>query len=61
MIHQTIDKLLRYQKSANFSQFKRAEPVFTFVYELASLEENELYHLSLAREPRGAAAKDLPD
>eukprot|EP01128_Nolandella_sp_AFSM9_P006722 TRINITY_DN3523_c0_g1_i1.p1 TRINITY_DN3523_c0_g1~~TRINITY_DN3523_c0_g1_i1.p1 ORF type:complete len:1339 (+),score=367.76 TRINITY_DN3523_c0_g1_i1:157-4173(+) len=59
MIHKTIDRLLRYQGSLDYSYINRAEPIFTFVYELASLNENELYHLSLAREPRGAILKDI--
>lgn len=48
LTRQTIDQLLRYQKSANYASLKRVEPVFTFVYELASLEENGLLSFGLS-------------
>jgi hypothetical protein len=60
MIYKTIHQLLRFQTSAEYiKNIKRVEPAYTFLYELCALDENVLYALSLEREPRGAAAKDI--
>jgi len=60
MIYKSIDALLRYQNSADYASIAKAEPLYTFLYELPTLDENALYSLSLEREPRGAVSKDLP-
>jgi len=60
MIFKTIHQLLRFQTSAEYlKNLKKAEPTYTFLYELPTLDENVLYAISLEREPRGAAAKDV--
>jgi len=53
MIYRAIDQLRKYQTSAKFNVEKR-EPMFSFLYELAVLTEEELYQLSMNREPRDA-------
>lgn len=55
MIYRAIDQLRKYQTSAKFNITKH-EPIHTFLYELPVLSEEELYSLSMLREPRDAPA-----
>eukprot|EP01125_Pyxidicula_operculata_P020760 TRINITY_DN7762_c0_g1_i1.p1 TRINITY_DN7762_c0_g1~~TRINITY_DN7762_c0_g1_i1.p1 ORF type:complete len:1452 (+),score=359.51 TRINITY_DN7762_c0_g1_i1:18-4373(+) len=53
MLYKAIDELLKFQIfSSDFSKIPRKEPVFTFLFELAVLDEEDLYKLSLEREPK---------
>jgi len=53
MVYKAIHELLQYQTKARFGNLiGRKEPVFTFLFELPFLGEEELYKLSLEREPR---------
>jgi len=54
LISNSIYDLLRYQESSSTTDIKRIEPLYTFLYELPSLNEKELYQLSLDVEPREA-------
>jgi len=58
MIYRTLDQLRKYQTSAKFD-LKRQDPVFTFLFELPVLAEEELYQLSLIREPRDISAPPI--
>jgi len=53
MIYRAIDQIRKYQTSAKFNIEKR-EPMYSFLHELAILTEEELYQLSMNREPRDA-------
>jgi len=57
LIMRTIKQLLQYQASRFDLQPK--EPLYSFLYAVASLNEKELYELSLEREPRDSQLKDL--
>ena len=50
-----IDSMMDHQ-NVSFRGTKR-EPIFTFLYELPGLPEDELYELSLEREPRAENTK----
>ena len=54
-----INNLLKYQKNLSKYDLSRKEPQFTFLYELQFLHEDDLYHLSLEREPRDCDVKDV--
>jgi len=53
MIYRAIDQIRKYQTSAKYNIEKR-EPIFSFLFDLAVLTEEELYQLSCVREPRDA-------
>jgi len=55
LIYTNIQKLLHYQSTPH-QECSASSPIYNFLLELARLDENELYALSLEREPRGAAA-----
>jgi hypothetical protein len=59
MIYSSINNLLKYQKNASKYDLSRKEPQFTFLFELQILHEDDLYHLSLTREPRECELKDV--
>jgi len=50
--------LLGHQKMENI-KISSKDPLYTFLEALPALSENELYQLSLEREPRGCDAKDV--
>ena len=58
LIMRTIKQLLANQSSKSFDLAPK-EPLFTFLYAVPSLNEKELYELSLEREPRDSQMKDL--
>jgi len=53
MIYRAIDQLLKYKTSAKFN-IQKHDPIYTFLYELPVLPEEDLYQLSMMREPRDA-------
>jgi len=59
LIHTNIRKLLQFQNTiSNFGV--EAGPLYSMLFELGRLEENDLYTLSLEREPRNTTdAKSL--
>lgn len=50
LIAKIIGQISLYQQNGFF--FPTVEPIYTFLFELPSLEERELYDLSLLREPK---------
>ena len=52
MIYRQIDAFQKFQINANFSSIEKEDPIYTFLFELPILLEEELYALSLDREPR---------
>lgn len=59
MIYTSIQKLLQYKTGTTRYTMSRAEPIFTFLFELPTLSESSLYEISLEREPKNALAKDI--
>jgi len=52
MIYRQISSFRKFQQDANFREIEKEDPIYTFLYELPTLSEEELYALSLDREPR---------
>jgi len=52
MIYRAIEEALQFQKNSDFGKIHKTDPLFTFLFELPVLHEEELYKLSLEREPR---------
>ncbi len=50
LVYRVIEEVHQYQLTAY--NFERQEPIYTFLRELPSLDEKDLFDLSLVREPR---------
>jgi len=59
LIHTNIKKLLMYQQTPPVVDVAATSPIYNFLMELARLEEQELYTLSLEREPRNVTKEYL--
>eukprot|EP01126_Amoeba_proteus_P066262 TRINITY_DN9551_c0_g1_i1.p1 TRINITY_DN9551_c0_g1~~TRINITY_DN9551_c0_g1_i1.p1 ORF type:complete len:351 (+),score=75.14 TRINITY_DN9551_c0_g1_i1:193-1245(+) len=59
MIYKCIDSFLRYQRSGDYSHLTPNETIYSLLKQLPKLNSQDLYLLSLEREPRGALVKDL--
>jgi len=52
MIYRQINSFLKFQTDANFNEIEKEDPIYSFLYELPTLSDEELYALSLDREPK---------
>ena len=56
LVHKAIDEFQQFQKVAEFGGIRTKEPLLTILTTLPHLGSEELYTLSLKREPRQATA-----
>eukprot|EP01126_Amoeba_proteus_P056002 TRINITY_DN6992_c0_g1_i1.p1 TRINITY_DN6992_c0_g1~~TRINITY_DN6992_c0_g1_i1.p1 ORF type:complete len:148 (+),score=37.15 TRINITY_DN6992_c0_g1_i1:460-903(+) len=59
MIFKCVDSFLRYQKHMETNVSMKEIPILSLIKQLPKLSGEDLYQLSLEREPRGVLAKDL--
>eukprot|EP01125_Pyxidicula_operculata_P009150 TRINITY_DN3030_c1_g2_i1.p1 TRINITY_DN3030_c1_g2~~TRINITY_DN3030_c1_g2_i1.p1 ORF type:complete len:1162 (-),score=282.43 TRINITY_DN3030_c1_g2_i1:115-3111(-) len=59
LVSGVIKNLLQYQKVPILTDASQKDPTYTFLYELCGLEENDLFMLSLEREPKGVTLREL--